>query len=261
MATADVVTTDRWDRIAPRYDEGVGNTASIGVIALATDRIGVWDLERFLDPVAGLAVFSTRVPMAESATPETLAAMGGHLADAARLIVPGSRLDVVAFSCTSGTVAIGADKVRAAIEGARPGVAVTTPIEAAAAGLETLGARRIALVTPYLIRTAELVAGYFEAAGIDIGALATFDLGGDPDMNRVAPDAIAAAAADTVARAEKVDAVFVSCTGLRTSPVVGRMEQELGLPVVTSNQALAWRSLRLAGIQAPVSGRGRLFEL
>jgi maleate isomerase len=53
--------------------------------------------------------------------------------------------------------------------------------------------------------------------------------------------------------------VFISCTGLRTFPVVARLEERLGKPVVTSNQALAWDCLRLAGVHDRLPGRGRLF--
>jgi maleate isomerase len=42
--------------------------------------------------------------------------------------------------------------------------------------------------------------------------------------------------------------------------VAGRIEDELGIPVVTSNQALVWRALRLAGCQLPVPGHGRLLQ-
>jgi maleate isomerase len=53
--------------------------------------------------------------------------------------------------------------------------------------------------------------------------------------------------------------VFISCTGLRTAPLVSLLEKRLRKPVVTSNQALAWHALRLAGITDQLEGRGLLF--
>jgi maleate isomerase len=249
--------TDGWERLAPRYGEGLGERASIGIIALGTDRVGAIDTEAFLS-AQGVAVFSTRVPMASVATPQSLAAMGEHLEAAAGLIVPGTGLDAMVFSCTSGTVAIGPERVRAAIRRARPGIAVATPMEGGAEGLKRLGARRIALVVPYLVPTANLVSGFFEEQGFTILRRATFELDGDPDMNRVSPDALIRAAADT--DTADADAVFISCTGLRTAPVVAAAEKLLGKPVVTSNQAVAWQALRLAGIADQPQGRGMLFE-
>jgi maleate isomerase len=203
-------------------------------------------------------MFATRVPMATLATPATLAAMGAHLEAAAKLLVPGSRLDVIGFSCTSGTVAIGCHEVTQAIRRARPGIAVSTPIEAGAEGLRQLGCRRISLLAPYRPETADLVSGFFEDQGFAIDRKATFDLDGDPDMNRVSPEALIAAGRRIV-HADS-DALFISCTGLRTAPIVAALEKAVGRPVVTSNQALAWHALRLGNVPDRVTGRGRLFE-
>ena len=63
-------------------------------------------------------------------------------------------------------------------------------------------------------------------------------------------------AALELGRAPEVDAVFVSCTSLRLVEAVGAIEAELGKPVTSSNHALAWHCLRLAGIadRRPSSG-------
>lgn len=58
-----------------------------------------------------------------------------------------------------------------------------------------------------------------------------------------------------------VDAVFISCTGLQAAAVVGEIEAVLGKPVTSSNHALAWHCLRLAGIDDPRHDVGKLFEL
>jgi maleate isomerase len=125
--------------------------------------------------------------------------------------------------------------------------------------LRHLGAKRITLVVPYLVRTAELVSGFFEQKGIDILRRATFGLDGDPDMNRLSPEALVEATVAT--DSPDSQAVFISCTGLRTAPVISVLEQRLRKPVVTSNQALAWHALRLAGITDLLEGRGLLFAM
>ena len=58
-----------------------------------------------------------------------------------------------------------------------------------------------------------------------------------------------------------VEAVFASCTNLRSLGVVDAAEAALGKPVVTSNQAMFWHMLRLAGAEARGWGPGRLFSL
>ncbi|MEO1649674.1 MAG: arylmalonate decarboxylase, partial [Pseudomonadota bacterium] len=56
------------------------------------------------------------------------------------------------------------------------------------------------------------------------------------------------------------DAIFLSCSGIRTLDVVTEIEQITGKPVVTSNQAHLWSCLRRAGIDDQLAGFGALFE-
>ncbi len=57
-----------------------------------------------------------------------------------------------------------------------------------------------------------------------------------------------------------VDTLFISCTGLRTIGVIEDLESELGIPVVTSNQATFWDALRIARVNAARPGFGSLFD-
>ena len=59
----------------------------------------------------------------------------------------------------------------------------------------------------------------------------------------------------------RCDGLFISCTNLRALPVVERLEQEFGIPVVSANQATIWAGLRGLGT-APNSVRdaGELFR-
>jgi maleate isomerase len=249
---------DGWGIARCTHAAGVGDRASIGMIGLSPDRVGVWDVERFLDGIDGVAVFSTRIPMASVGTPETVRALGTHLTEATRLLVTGSRLDVVGFSCTSGTVAIGLDNIERAVRMARPGVPVATPIGAGLQALRLFGARRISMLAPYQISLANIVSEYLIANGLAIDRKMTFNLAGDLEMSVVSPDDIVAAAVECTA--PESDALFISCTGLRTSGIIDRIEQRLGRPVVTSNQALSWACLRLAGVTDRIEGQGRLLR-
>lgn len=59
---------------------------------------------------------------------------------------------------------------------------------------------------------------------------------------------------------KQAEALFISCTAVRAASVVQGIEEKLKKPVVTSNQAMAWRSLRLAGYGQPVDGFGELLQ-
>ncbi|MEP0324600.1 MAG: ectoine utilization protein EutA, partial [Bauldia litoralis] len=60
---------------------------------------------------------------------------------------------------------------------------------------------------------------------------------------------------------ERSEGLFISCTALRAAEVVATIEAACGVPVVTSNQASAWMCVRLAGIDRPIAGYGRLLSL
>src|SRR5262249_41373797 len=97
---------------------------------------------------------------------------------------------------------------------------------------------------------------YLEKAGFQVLSITGLNLERDSDMVRVAPDYIAAFAL-SIDRPD-ADAIFVSCGALRTLDVVGEIEARAGKPVIASNQAMIWDTLRLAGIPDRFDGYGRL---
>jgi maleate isomerase len=240
-----------------RLDGGIAARAAIGVIVLATDQTLEHEFRRLLD-VPGVAFYESRIANDAAITPGTLAAMEARLAEATEIILPGLPLDVVAFGCTSASMVIGEEQVFARIREARPGVACTTPITAAFAAFEALGARRLALLTPYRDDINRFIRDYIEARGFRVPVMGSFNQEDDRKAARIDLASIRDAAID-LGRADAVDAVFVSCTSLRLIDAVAEIEAALGKPVTSSNHALAWHCLRLAGIDEPRSRFGALF--
>jgi maleate isomerase len=240
-------------------DGGIATKAALGLIVLATDHTieHEWRAMLRLD---GVAFYESRIWNSASITPETLRAMEGGIAESARLIRPGERIDVMAFACTSGAMVIGDDAVAARIREARPGVPATTPMAAAIAGLAALGARRVALLTPYVERINRMMRGHLEARGVAVPVMGSFNHENDNEVARIDAASIERAVLE-LGRNEAVDAVFVSCTSLRVAHLIEGLEAKLGKPVTSSNHALAWHSLRLAGYREPVAGFGRLMRV
>jgi len=232
--------------------------AAIGLLALATDATVEAEWRQLLE-LDGVEFYTGRVPCDTTVNPQTLAAMGGRLAHCAHDLLPGSHLDVLAYACTSASMVIGEDAVAEALHSVRPDIAVTTPLTAAKAALRALGARRIALLTPYIDEVNQRMRSHFEGHGIRVATMGSFLNGSDPEVVRIAPDSIAAAARALVHKAD-VDAVFIACTALRGAALVPLLESELGLPVTTSNHAMAWHALRLSGVAEPLADRGLLFR-
>ena len=233
----------------------IGHRGAIGVVVLDTDSTLEQEF-RAVVPLDGVALYFTRIAMGNHVTKETLRAMEGGIVDSASLIHPGRRLDVLAFACTSGAVAIGEARVFDLLREVRPGIAYTSPMTAGVAGLKALGCESVSLITPYTFDITAMMGGFIEDNGIAVTGAATFN---NPDDTQVAlisegslRDAI------LIAGEGPGDAVFVSCSALQVLPVIEDCEAKLGKPVLASNQAMAWHCMRLAGIDDALPGFGRL---
>ncbi len=241
-----------------RLDRGIAERAAIGLIVLATDQTLEHECRRLLD-LPGVAFYESRILNAAEITPATLKAMEARLAEAAGLILPGLPLDVVGFGCTSASMVIGEERVFELIREVRPEIACTTPITAAFAAFRTLGLERIALLTPYRDDINRFMRDYIEARGISVPVMGSFNEEDDRRAARIDAASIRDATL-RLGRAAEVDGVFVSCTSLRLVEAVAAIEAELDKPVTSSNHALAWHCLRLAGIDDRRPGFGRLLE-
>ncbi len=239
-------------------DAGIAHRAAIGLLVLAAEQTMEREFRHLVRQDA-VAVYEARLWNDNDVTPATLRAMRERIAPATTLILPGVELDVVAFGCTSASMALGEDEVFRQIRSARPGVACTTPVTAAFAAFEALGARRIGVLTPYSADVNAVVRDYLTKRGATVAAFGTFNKQDDRDAARISPQSIAEGIR-ALARSTTLDAVFVSCTNLRLSEIVAAAEAEIGIPVTSSSHAMAWHCLRLAGIKDVVPGAGRLFE-
>lgn len=230
----------------------------IGLVALATDHATERDF-RNMSPGDDVQFFVSRLQNVNPVTIDNLRLMTPQLSQSTSLILPGSRLDSIAYSCTSGTVAIGFDEIRETLQLPRPDVPCTTPITAALAGFGKFGIQRIVLLTPYTDSVNQPMRRFIESHGIEVLSIHSFNLEDDVEMAHIPPSAIREAALQ-VDRPD-ADAVFISCTALRAAEVIESVEQELNKPVLSAIQALFWEALRLAGCDRPVEGYGRLLRI
>ncbi|MEC9079453.1 MAG: aspartate/glutamate racemase family protein [Pseudomonadota bacterium] len=238
-------------------DNGPG-AHRIGLIALASDYVVERDFMN-MRPSDEVAVFVSRVLNVNPCTVENLRTMGPRLADAASLIIPDGRLDAMVYCCTSGTAAMGYDTVAENIRSVRPGIPVITPITAGLRALSQFSAEQIAVLTPYTDDVNASLVDYIQEYGPRVSATTSFHFANDNDMARIPPEAIVSAAKE--ADRDDADALFISCTAIRAVDVINEIEQALGKPVVSANQALFWEAVRTAGYTVPIEGYGRLLTM
>ena len=235
-----------------------GDRARIGFLVPSGNQVAEAELHAMLP--RGVAALVTRLELRGSSEAELLR-MVGALETAARLLAD-ARPALIAFHCTA--VSTFAPEMA---EGIVRRIADATGLPAAAtadailAALAALGARRVVLVTPYIAAVHEREVAFLAAKGIEIVGGAMGGLNTNAEMALLAPAAIAAQAREAMQAAGGADACFVSCTAIRSAGVIAELEAELGLPVLTSNQAMAWHALRRCGIADAVPGFGRLMTL
>src|SRR5215204_3591503 len=178
---------------------------------------------------------------------------------AKRLAQQGAR--EILFACTSGSLinGVGWDQIIAErIEGASsvPGTSTTTAVLTA---LRALDGHIIAIGTPYIEEVDERERGFFQDAGFTIAHIEGLGCYTDPEIGVLAPETIVALA-ERVNRPE-ADVVFLSCTSLNVAQEIDRIEEVIGKPVVTSNQASAWLLMNRQGIAPGPGIFGRLMTL
>lgn len=240
----------------PELDGGRHDRARIGLVLLATEQTADEDMVRHAP--TGVGMHFARTPMASVVTADSLANSAEGIAAAAASILPDVGPDVVCYACTSGTAVIGETGVEAELAKGAPGAKTTTLLGSVMAGLRAMDLRRIVVATPYLDEVNRIERDYMQARGFDLLDFQGLNLHSDAEMARVTPDYLKKFALE-IDRPD-AEAIFVSCSGLRTLEVIEDIEQAAGKPAICSNQAMLWHCLRLAGIEDRIDGLGRLLR-
>lgn len=155
------------------------------------------------------------------------------------------------FACTGSSYLVGADRevqIVAEVE-SRLVYPIVTATAAIAWQLERLGARRIALASPYPAALADAAGAYWRAAGFDVAEVRRIETGSADTRSIYALGSEDARPAAEALRRTDVDAVLLSGTGMPSLALIA--EAEGGPPVISSNLCLALRLCDLIGAPAP----------
>ncbi len=257
LTTKQDLAEGRWQKMSePRLVKPPLHTPAIGLLELATEVVMAREILAFLPASAG--VYAGRMEFNDAADIAGLTAVSQVIPAAADLLPGAEWLHAIVYGCTSGTIVLGEERVHDLISKSRPGVPVVTPIGAVLKALRALKVGRLAVVTPYVDEVNVLVAQTLTGAGMDIVSARTLGQLTGAQMYLTPPEVFleAALAADM----PEADALFISCTGIAVSPILKKLEDRIGKPVVSSNQAIAWECCRRSGVLADLAQHGRLFS-
>ena len=231
----------------------------LGVVTVYGNVPAPNDFRKLAPP--GVATCLLYVPLHKEETAEGMMKLGDTVVEVASSgPFTQWQCDVVLWLCTAGSFLKGIGYDQELIKGIEEatGIPATTTSTAMMDAFRELGLKKIALGTPYAADANELEKKFIEANGVEVVSMGGFE---DVDLNvlvsRHPHDYYELMKSlDT----PEADGLFISCTGLDVMEVIEPLEQELGKPVVTSNQASFWRAFQMAGIMEPISGYGELFD-
>jgi len=243
------------DYIQPKFKKE--SNPKVGLLTLSTDLTIEKDFNSICQKLP-LNVFVNRIHNENPLTKENLSKMYDQIESITEKILPGEKINTVAYGCTSGTIAIGEDRVKEKIQLAKPGCYVTTPITSAIKAFNKMNIKKIAVFTPYPESVNKTIFEYFDKKSIDIISFSTFNLDLDVDIARVDPKYLSEILSKI--NVNDADALFVSCTALPALEIIEEVEKKINKLVFSSNQTLIWDSIRSVGYKSSVEGYGELLK-
>lgn len=244
-----------------RHLSAYSERAKLGLIVPPTNTVNEAEWARMVPP--GVTFHTHRMPLHADTTSEAgKRALMDDLA-AVFAILKQARVDAIAYACTAGSMINPVESLPETLTRAS-GVPAVTTSAAIVAALRALGVRRLSVATPYAQRLNDHETHFLEENGFAVERLIGLGIGatGPHEYVRIAETPLEAVRAH--ARAAFVpgsDALLITCTDFPTLPLVAGLEAELGVPVVTSNQATFWAMLRTAGLDDRFDGFGALLKI
>ncbi len=206
----------------------------------------------------GVSIHTARMRLS-AVTVEELVEMEKDAVRAAQLLATAD-VDILVYGCTTGSLVKGLGYDREITEKLEKatGIKAIATATAVLEALEELGARRVALATPYIEEVNRKEVEFLESQGYEVVDLKYLGIRENTTIGRQTPQTAyrLARSLDT----SRADVVFISCTNFRTIEVVDLLEKDLGLPVFSSNTATMWLTLREMGIREHLRGYGKLLE-
>ena len=240
----------------PSFDKGRHSRAKLGFILMSTDLAAESD---FFDMAPNdVAIHITRLKTDDHTTNETLSKHIEFMADAASRIQPDTKPYVISYSCTSGSIVIGEKKIKEEIKKGAPYAIPMTLVTGVVDALEELKVKNLVVGTPYLDEINTKEAEFLINKGFSVLNIQGLNLTKGIEFGTVTPEYWIKFALEINEAA--ADAIFLSCGGIRSTEVIDRIEQKVGKPVITSNQAQMWSCLRRAGVEDKILGFGELFN-
>lgn len=237
-----------------------GWKAKIGLIYMAASE--VMEPEFYAMAPEGVITLTTRIHFA-SMTAQTIRDMlsSDELEHCTQLLAL-AQCDVILFGGTSCSFLGGPKwekRLLGRMEVMSGGITVTNTSQACVNALKAVNAKNIVFAAPYTADINEAGVDYFTKQGFNVVRDKGLGMAVEREIATLPLADVYRLARDT--DSPDADAVFISCTGMRTIPIIETLEADLKKPVISAVQASMWYALKVLGINDFVPGTGSLFAV
>jgi maleate isomerase len=198
-------------------------------------------------------------------TKEELAAMDAE-SDRCAAELADARVDVMGYACLVAIMSMGKgyhrrSEARLHEVTSREGAPapVVTSAGALVDGLRALGARKIAMVAPYLKPLTKVVADYIEHEGVEVADALALEIADNVEVGR--RDALALVDIYKRLNLSGVDVlVLSSCVQMPSLAAVPIVERECGIPVTSASISTTYQMLQKLGLERRAPDAGALLS-
>jgi maleate isomerase len=198
-------------------------------------------------------------------TKDELAKMDGD-SDRCALELSDARVDVLGYACLVAIMSMGHGYHResqARLQGVTASNDAAAPVVTSAGALvdaiEAIGAKRVAIVAPYMMPLTEMVVDYIANEGIDVVHWRALEIQNNLDV--AAHDPMNLPGIVSGIDTSEVDAVVLSaCVQMPSLAAVPLVEAQTGKPVLTAAIATTWQMLKSLELDTRVPGGGSLLS-
>ena len=242
-------------KIKPKYNKHIA--PKIGLIALASDFMIEKDFNNVLKNIS-INLFVNRIKSYNHLNKKNLIKMSKNITKVTSDILPGEKIDCVAYACTSGTIAAGFNIIKKKVIKAKPNTKLTTPSSSSINALKKFKIKKIAVFTPYLKKLNNEVIEFYKKNKFIVTSNSYFDISSDIDIGKIDNKYLFKVLSKM--KLNGAQALFISCTALPALSILEKLENKLGIMVFSSNQALIWDTLKSIGINDKINGFGKLLR-
>lgn len=212
------------------------------------------EIGRYLPP--DITLLSNQIRF-DRISPRGLIEMGSRIEQAAKELA-AQGVSLVIFCCTSGSFirGIGYDQELIHRMEDAAGIPALTTTTAVIEAFRSLDIHRLSMGTPYPDPVNQAEITFLHHSGIEVVRSKGLGIEHPPMVSHTSPQTL-------ISLAEEIDhpdaqAIFLSCTGLLVVDLIPHLETLHHKPVITSNQATLWMTLKMLDRNDPIP-LGRLF--